>query len=171
MPYIDIKSFPRDEKTKQMLADRINDVVLEVCGCRQESVSLSIEEIAPEAWDEKVLKGIVEPNREKMMIYAGEKQYGKEPDVLTIFYLSSCPYCRKARKALEELCEESPAYRTIPVDWIEEGEHPEIAEQYDYYSVPSIFSGHEKFYEASTSDNFETIKTHVKQALDLAQKG
>ena len=34
---------------------------------------------------------------------------------LTMFYLEDCGYCAKARKALEELYEENPAYREVPI--------------------------------------------------------
>ena len=39
---------------------------------------------------------------------------------LTMFYLEDCGYCAKARKALEELYEENPAYREVPMQMIEE---------------------------------------------------
>ena len=39
---------------------------------------------------------------------------------LTILHLDDCPYCHEARRALNELCEENPAYRGVAVEWIEE---------------------------------------------------
>ena len=35
MPYIAIKAFPKDEKTKQETVDKINQVFLETWGCPQ----------------------------------------------------------------------------------------------------------------------------------------
>ena len=43
---------------------------------------------------------------------------------LTILHLDNCPYCRKARRALDELCEENTAYRAVTVEWIEGGGEP-----------------------------------------------
>ena len=60
-------------------------------------------------------------------------------DVL-MFYLDSCGYCDKARRALDELFAENPAYREIPLTRIEESEQPELADRYDYYAVPSFFA-------------------------------
>ena len=67
---------------------------------------------------------------------------------LTLFYLDDCGYCAKAKKALEELYKENPAYREIPITKIEESRNPEIADQYDYYAVPTFFDGKKKLFEA-----------------------
>lgn len=75
MPYIAIKGYPKDEETKKRVAERILDVFLEEWGCPKEAVSISIEAIAPEKWEETVEKPEVLAHPEKMMILAGEKQY------------------------------------------------------------------------------------------------
>ena len=86
---------------------------------------------------------------------------------LTILHLDDCPYCRRARRALGELCEEKPAYRGVAVEWIEEERESEAASRYtDYYYVPTIYAGGEKLYEAHPGDSYETIKAEVKKALD-----
>ena len=41
---------------------------------------------------------------------------------IELFYLTYCPYCVNARKAIEELKEENPVYQSIRVRWIEETE-------------------------------------------------
>lgn len=87
---------------------------------------------------------------------------------LTIMYLSHCPYCQKAKRALMELVDEVPSYRNIPVEWIEESEQPSLADQYDYWRVPSFFIGKEKLFETQPGDSYETIKTALKEALDTA---
>ena len=38
---------------------------------------------------------------------------------IELFYLSHCPYCIKARKAVEELTAESPAFTGLNIRWIE----------------------------------------------------
>ncbi|MCR5577422.1 MAG: thioredoxin family protein [Oscillospiraceae bacterium] len=83
-----------------------------------------------------------------------------------IFYLTGCPYCKNARRAVEELCAENSAYRELKLNWIEERERPEIAEKYDYYSVPSLFYGGEKLYEAHRTHSYDVIKQHIRSAFD-----
>ena len=85
---------------------------------------------------------------------------------ITLFYLTNCPYCHDARRALAELSEENPAYAVISVDWIEESQQTELASQYDYYYVPSIFIGDKKLYEAKPFENYTSIKKNVREALD-----
>lgn len=85
---------------------------------------------------------------------------------ITLFYLADCPYCHKARKALAELEEEKPAYREIEVEWIEENRHPELVKQYHYWYVPSMFAGDKKLYEADPSEDYASIKEHVRAALE-----
>lgn len=75
MPYIKIKAYPKDEEVKKRVADRINQVFLEEWGCPQEAISISIESIAPQDWNEKVVKPEIEPNKDKMLILDGEKLY------------------------------------------------------------------------------------------------
>ena len=81
---------------------------------------------------------------------------------LTVFYLTHCPYCRKAKEALRELTEQVPGYSDVEIEWIEESEHPEIADRYDYYRVPSFFLGEEKLYEAKPLWS----RAEAKQKLD-----
>ena len=85
---------------------------------------------------------------------------------ITLFYLENCPYCHNARKALAELVKENPAYGSIEVDWIEESREPKIAEQYDYYYVPTVYDGRQKLYEASPSESYADCKKKLKAALD-----
>ena len=55
------------------------------------------------------------------------------------FILTGCPYCKKARLAYNELCENNASYREVPVDWILEDQQPDIADQYDYYYTPTMY--------------------------------
>ena len=75
MPYIAIKCYPKDEETKKKAVDKINEVMLEIWGCPPQALIISLEEISPEEWAEKVLKPEIEPNLDKMMIVSGEKKY------------------------------------------------------------------------------------------------
>ncbi|MBQ2845929.1 MAG: tautomerase family protein [Firmicutes bacterium] len=75
MPYIKIKSFPKDEATKKLVAEKINEIFLEVWGCPQKAITISMEEVQPDDWVETVVKPEIEPNKDKMMILSGEKCY------------------------------------------------------------------------------------------------
>ena len=87
---------------------------------------------------------------------------------LTMFYLEDCGYCTKARKALSELYEENAAYKSVPIEMIEESRQPELADRYDYYAVPSFFDGKEKLFEAHLFMSYEDIRAEVKRVLDYA---
>lgn len=75
MPYISIKCYPKDEEVKKKMVDKINEAFLEVWGCPQEAITISIEEVAPDEWQQKVVKPEIEPNRDKMMILSGKRNY------------------------------------------------------------------------------------------------
>ena len=84
---------------------------------------------------------------------------------VTLFYLEHCPYCIKARKAIDELKAAKPEYRDIDVKWIEESKETEIANTYDYYYVPSVYYGRKKLYEVNPSENYEDIKGNIDRAF------
>lgn len=75
MPYIAIKAFPKDEKTKEEVVDKINQIFLEMWGCPQEALIISLEEVAPDEWNEKVKEPEIDTKLEKMMILDGKKKY------------------------------------------------------------------------------------------------
>ncbi|MBE6955550.1 MAG: hypothetical protein E7449_06565 [Ruminococcaceae bacterium] len=75
MPYISIKCYPKDEETKKLAVERINQVMLDVWGCPPQALTIAIEEVAPENWQEQVFKPEIEPRMDKMMILSGEKKY------------------------------------------------------------------------------------------------
>ena len=81
---------------------------------------------------------------------------------LTLFYLESCPYCKRARQYLDELRQENPSYAAIPLTMIEEREQRQLADQYDYFYVPTFYIGDKKVAEGSID------KQGVRQVLDMA---
>ncbi len=87
---------------------------------------------------------------------------------LRIFYLENCPYCRKAKTALTELKNENPDFERVGIEWIEESISPKIADSYDYYRVPCVYSGNEKLYECRPGDDFDEIKRQLEKALKYA---
>lgn len=87
---------------------------------------------------------------------------------IEIFYLTGCPYCVNARKAVEELLAEDPAYQALSLRWIEENEEQDLANCRDYYRVPSLFYNGDKLYECSPFQGYKVIKTHIRAAFDQA---
>ena len=89
---------------------------------------------------------------------------------ITMFYLETCGYCDKARRALEELYVQDPAYKKVPLTMIEESREPALADTYDYYAVPSFFDGKTKLFEAHLFMSYEEIRDEVKKVLDFAME-
>ena len=75
MPYIQIKAYPKDEKIKAKVAERINEVFLEEWGCAPEAISLSFEEVDTSDWENQGVKKELEPQKDKLHIFNGKKQY------------------------------------------------------------------------------------------------
>jgi phenylpyruvate tautomerase PptA (4-oxalocrotonate tautomerase family) len=75
MPYIAVKAFPRPEGMKEKIAEKLNEALMEVTGCPQEAVSISVEYVTPEEWDEKVKVPEMDPRDEDMLILHGVKRY------------------------------------------------------------------------------------------------
>jgi glutaredoxin len=84
------------------------------------------------------------------------------------FILSGCPYCKKARLAYNELCENNASYREVPVDWILEDQQPDIADQYDYYYTPTMYVDEQKVYESHPGQTYEEIRDEVEKVLKAA---
>lgn len=68
---------------------------------------------------------------------------------LTLFYLESCPYCKRARGYMDELKKEEPKYKDIDVKMVEERQEKEYADSFDYFYVPCYYIGKEKIAEGS----------------------
>ena len=75
MPYISIKSFPKDRATQEKTVERLNEVFLELWGCPPQTMTISVETVEPTEWEERVVKPEIEPNMDKMFILSGEKRY------------------------------------------------------------------------------------------------
>ena len=78
---------------------------------------------------------------------------------IRLFFFESCPYCRKAIGWLEELMAEETQYAKLEIERIDEKLHPEIADKFDYYYVPTFFVGDEKLHEgAATKDKVRAVR-------------
>ncbi len=86
---------------------------------------------------------------------------------IEILYLTNCPYCKNARKAIEELLGKDPAFRDIQIRWIEENQEPDVAASRDYWYVPSIFYNGKKLYECEPGQDYGAIKAAVQKAFNI----
>ena len=73
MPYIEIRAYPKDEKIKKSVAQKIEDIFLEEWGCKKEAISVSFEEVDPANWVNDVENGVMAKNADKMYIKNGEE--------------------------------------------------------------------------------------------------
>ncbi len=71
MPYIAIKSFPKDGETKKRVIEKIEEVFVNEWGCPPEAVTISLEEFAPEKWGE-VVENEIRPNMDNVVILDGK---------------------------------------------------------------------------------------------------
>jgi len=83
---------------------------------------------------------------------------------ITYLHLTYCPYCIKANTWIKELIQENPAYASIEIERIEESKQPLLANNFDYYYVPTFYVGKEKHHEGVASK--EKIKAVLDAALD-----
>lgn len=82
----------------------------------------------------------------------------------TLFYLPGCPFCKRAFAYIEELKAEHPEYQKIELETINENEHPEIADQYDYYYVPTFYIEGKKAHEGGIFKN--EVEELLKQVIE-----
>lgn len=78
---------------------------------------------------------------------------------LIFFELKNCPYCIRANKYLDELLQDSK-YQAINIRKIDEAKERALANQYDYYLVPTFYYQNEKLFEGIMR------KEDVQQVLD-----
>lgn len=82
---------------------------------------------------------------------------------VTLFVLRSCPYCVRALNYLDTLKKENPSYANIVIEQIDEGEHPEIANKFDYWYVPTFYIDNVKHHEGVPT--LEKVENVLKAAL------
>ncbi|MDY5931549.1 MAG: glutaredoxin domain-containing protein [Candidatus Ornithospirochaeta sp.] len=81
---------------------------------------------------------------------------------ITMFHFAGCPYCRKAERFISELEKENPLYKEIEIERIDEKLNPEIAEEYDYWYVPTFYIAGKKESEG------DITKDGMRKVLDKA---
>ncbi len=75
MPYVAIKSYPKDEEKTKRVVERINEVLKEEWDCPQSVITVSYEAVSPDLWESEVVEKEILPNKDKMMILDGEKRF------------------------------------------------------------------------------------------------
>ncbi len=81
---------------------------------------------------------------------------------IKMFMFNECPHCQLALRLLDQLLTEDK-YKGIEIEKINEKENPEIADQYDYYYVPTFYIDGEKVHEGHAE------MEDVRKVLDLAK--
>ena len=82
---------------------------------------------------------------------------------IKLFYLKDCPFCKKAFAYIDAL-KKQDVYKDIELELIEESEQPEIADQYNYYYVPTFYIDGEKIHEGGIFPN--EVEDLLKKALE-----
>ncbi len=78
--------------------------------------------------------------------------------------MEGCPHCARAKRMIEKLQEETPAYRQIPVRIADENVEIRLADSLDYYYVPALYVAGEKIMEGVP--NMELVEKTLKKALE-----
>ncbi|WP_295937070.1 thioredoxin family protein [uncultured Alistipes sp.] len=81
-----------------------------------------------------------------------------------LFYLKSCPFCKRALRYIEEVKAEHPELQAVQIEMIEESEQPELAATYDYYYVPTFYVDGVKVHEGGIYP--EEVEKILRSALE-----
>ena len=77
MPHIIVKLYPgRPEETKQILANKINQAVLDALNIPDEAISVGIEEVAKEDWDKQVKQVDIVPKLKNIYKHSKSSRVG-----------------------------------------------------------------------------------------------
>lgn len=83
---------------------------------------------------------------------------------ITMFMMTTCPYCQRAFGWMDDLKREHPEYETLQITMIDERAQPDVAGRYDYYYVPTYYVGAEKVHEGAASR--EIVESVFERALN-----
>lgn len=82
---------------------------------------------------------------------------------VTMFYLETCPHCKRAFKMVEALKSKHPEFADVQIETIEENQNAHIASQYDYNLVPTYYVDGVKIHEGVPS--LDKIEAVLKEAI------
>lgn len=83
---------------------------------------------------------------------------------IQLFYLKNCPFCKKALHYIEEAKAAHPELQSLQIELIEESEEPALADQYDYYYVPTFYIDGVKVHEGGIYP--EEVEPLLRKALE-----
>lgn len=83
---------------------------------------------------------------------------------IQLFYLKNCPFCKKAFRYIEEAKAAHPELQSLQIELIEESEEPALADQYDYYYVPTFYIDGVKVHEGGIYP--EEVEPLLHKALE-----
>jgi glutaredoxin len=83
---------------------------------------------------------------------------------IQLFYLKNCPFCKKAFRYIEEAKAAHPELQSLQIELIEESEEPVLADQYDYYYVPTFYIDGVKVHEGGIYP--EEVEPLLRKALE-----
>ncbi len=81
---------------------------------------------------------------------------------ITMFMTKWCPYCRRAIDMIGELQKENEQYGKLKITMIDENKDRKLANQYDYYLVPTFYIDGTKIHEGAAS------KEDIRKVFDKA---
>lgn len=82
-----------------------------------------------------------------------------------LFYLKTCPFCKKALRYIDEAKAAHPELVDVAIEMIEESEQPDVADSYDYYYVPTFYVNGVKVHEGGIyPDEVERILRQAHEA-------
>jgi len=80
-----------------------------------------------------------------------------------LFHFESCPFCRYARRWVEEALTEDSDLQALDIELIDEQLCPGIASQYDYWYVPCFYVEGQKMHEGVCTK--KKVAKILRQAL------
>lgn len=81
-----------------------------------------------------------------------------------LFYLRTCPFCKKALRYIEEARAAHPELEAVEIEMIEESDEPEVADTFDYYYVPTFYVDGVKVHEGGIYA--EEVEKILRSALE-----
>lgn len=81
-----------------------------------------------------------------------------------LFYLRTCPFCKKALRYIEEARAAHRELEAVQIEMIEESDEPEVADTFDYYYVPTFYVDGVKVHEGGIYP--EEVAKILRSALE-----
>lgn len=81
-----------------------------------------------------------------------------------LFYLRTCPFCKKALRYIEEARAAHPELEAVEIEMIEESDEPDVADTFDYYYVPTFYVDGVKVHEGGIYA--EEVEKILRSALE-----